>query len=70
LSLYFLKRIKSAIQNYVFGKEHQMIETKLNSRMIAAQERAHQERADAFVRLFHRIPQLVSSMRIGGKPKG
>lgn len=47
-----------------------MIETKLNSRMIAAQERAHQERADAFVRLFHRIPQLVSSMRIGGKPKG
>lgn len=46
-----------------------MIETKLNPRMIAAQERAHQERAAAFARLFHRIPQLVSSMRIGGQQK-
>ncbi len=47
-----------------------MIEMKLNSRMVAAHERAHQERAAAFVRLFRRIPQLVSSMRISGRLKG
>ncbi|RLJ40852.1 hypothetical protein BCF46_3423 [Litoreibacter meonggei] len=43
-----------------------MIETRLTPRIIAAHERAHKERADAFARLFHRIPQFVSSLRIRG----
>ena len=43
-----------------------MIETRLISRIIAAHERAHKERADAFARLFHSIPQLVSSLRMRG----
>lgn len=43
-----------------------MIETSLNSHVIAAHKKAHQERADAFARLFHNIPQFVSSLRMRG----
>jgi hypothetical protein len=43
-----------------------MIESRLNPRVIAAHERAHQERADAFARFFRSIPLLVSTLRMRG----
>ncbi len=40
-----------------------MIETQINSRIRDAQNLAHQERAEAFSRLFRIVPNVVSSLR-------